>query len=170
METYTLLCHCLPADKEPNWIHEREGMWVWKWWQEGRYAGSHNSWRGESWWLLTADTVPSTASVKHHVYKTEWRICLWQSQQHSTNLHVLSKDNFLKRHSNKHIVFSQRHLPFPKFPSGLLDVIQPSVAIRENTFAVSEIMERKGERFSFILHHEVELSTLFTGFTLDWIW
>jgi hypothetical protein len=30
-------------------------------------------------------------------------------------------------------------------------------------------MERKGERFSFIFHHEVELSMLCTGFTLDWI-
>jgi hypothetical protein len=78
-----------------------------------------------------------------------------------------SKDNFLKRHSNKLIVFSQRHLTFPKFPSGPLDAIQLLYAMRENTFAFSKIMERKGERFSFIFHHEVELSMLCTGFTLD---
>jgi len=79
------------------------------------------------------------------------------------DLQIFSKDNFLKRHSNKHVVFRQRLLPVAKFPSGLLVIVQVSYVMGKNTFAISKILERKGERLSFILHHEDELSMLCTA-------
>jgi hypothetical protein len=111
--------------------------------------------------------VPSTASIKYQANKTMGRIIGDSPSLTPWTFKFFSKDNFLKRHSNKHVVFRQRLLPAPRFPSGLLDIVQLSYAMRTNTFVVSKILERKGERYYFILHHENELSILHNVLYMD---